>query len=50
MDDAEAFLRQFEEGICFPIDEEGPDESDDEDPGSALMSIGETISMYIPIG
>jgi transposase InsO family protein len=50
IDDAEAFLRRFEEDICFPTDEEGPDESADEDPSSALMSTGETISMYIPTG
>jgi hypothetical protein len=50
MDDAEAFLYRFEEDICFPTDEDGPDELADEDPGSALISTGETISMYIPIG
>jgi hypothetical protein len=50
MDDAEAFLQQFEEDICFPTDEERPDKSDHKDPSSALMSTGETISMYIPMG
>jgi hypothetical protein len=50
MGDAEAFLRRFEEVICVSTDEEGPDESADEDPSSALMSTGETISMYIPMG
>jgi hypothetical protein len=50
MDDAEAFIRRFEEDICFPTDDEGPDESDDEEPGSALISTGETISTYIPTG
>jgi hypothetical protein len=50
MDDAEAFLWQFEEDIYFPIAEEGPDESANEDPSSAAMSTRETISTYIPIG
>jgi hypothetical protein len=45
-----AFIWRFEEDICFPTDDEGPDESDDEEPGSALMSTGETISTYIPTG
>jgi hypothetical protein len=50
MDDAEAFIWQFEEDICFSTDDEGPDESDDEEPGSALMSTGEATSTYIPTG
>jgi hypothetical protein len=50
MDDTKAFLWQFEEDICFPTDEEGLDKSADKDSGSALMSTGETISTYIPMG
>jgi hypothetical protein len=50
MQDAEAFLQRFEEDISFPTDDEEPDELADEDPGSALMSNGQTISTYIPMG
>jgi hypothetical protein len=50
MEDAEAFLQRFEEDISFPTDDEEPDQPADEDPGSALMSNGETISTYIPTG
>jgi hypothetical protein len=47
MSDAEAFLRCFEEDICFPTDEE-KQESADEDPGSALTSTGKTMNTYTP--
>jgi hypothetical protein len=50
MEDAEAFLEGFKEDISFPTDDEEPDEPADEDPGSALISNGETISIYIPMG
>jgi hypothetical protein len=50
MDNTKAFLQHFEEDICFPTDKEGPDELANKDPGSALMSTRETISMYIPMG
>jgi hypothetical protein len=50
MEDAKAFLQRFEEDISFPTDDEEHDEPADEDPGSALMSIRETMSMYIPMG
>jgi hypothetical protein len=50
IEDAEAFLQRFEEDISCPTDNEEPDEPADEDPGSALISNGETISTYIPMG